>query len=524
MADVALGKKALPLVAGAHRVVRALDASDGPFVGLLVTRGDGVAVQLDAGRLAGWPGWGFGGSAHIAAPLDLVRRSDGHDVLLPWCDRSAPGWVASRRAAADPLAPGECTTLVASILRGIGELGPQVGDLRGAWWLTVEGRPVFVIGEGDDARAAGARVVELAAEACQDKAVGRALAGIRRGLEEGRERPDLPRRQIDGWERELMELASPRPLRGEAGVAATDVADVVEERWERSSHPGVPGDRVERLRRDRRASRRTRGVAGGSSRGDARGTQRLGRSPGGVARLRAAVRVVERWPAALPALGQRSERSVSTAVTTSAPGRRRPRGKVVVVAGAAAAAVLVIGLLAPGGESGEASEPAPAETAAGRALGARAGDTNGTSTPPPADAAPADGDADAGADAVADAGADDRSDGPAGPAGGETAEDAVTAAPRLLATAEGCTDLATPSCARLFADGDTQAPAKLSKLADATAQDDPSIAVVEDYGDVVVLRLSSSDGAGATSDRILVLARVNDEWLVRDVYDVADQP
>jgi len=100
----------------------------------------------------------------------------------------------------------------------------------------------------------------------------------------------------------------------------------------------------------------------------------------------------------------------------------------------------------------------------------------------------------------------------------------VTAAPRLLATAAGCTDLATPSCARLFADGDPQAPAKLSKLADATAQADPSIAVVEDYGDVVVLRLSSSGGAGPTSDRILVLARVNDEWLVRDVYDVADQP
>ena len=53
-------------------------------------------------------------------------------------------------------------------------------------------------------------------------------------------------------------------------------------------------------------------------------------------------------------------------------------------------------------------------------------------------------------------------------------------------------------------------------MADVSA---PDITPVEDYGDVAVVRLDANG-----ERQMLVLVRQNDSWLVRDVYDVADQP
>ncbi|PZU30433.1 MAG: hypothetical protein DI577_07780 [Microbacterium sp.] len=44
--------------------------------------------------------------------------------------------------------------------------------------------------------------------------------------------------------------------------------------------------------------------------------------------------------------------------------------------------------------------------------------------------------------------------------------------------------------------------------------------LLDEYGGVAVFRVESA----ALAPQILVLVSVNGKWLVRDVYDVADQP
>lgn len=130
-----------PLVAGAHRVIRMLDAHEGPYGGALVTWGEGVAVRTDARTLSGWEGWRHAGSEHVAGPVDLIRRADGHDVLLPWCRERVVTFLSRRRAGGPELAVGEANTLVMSLLRGVGELSTFGGiACEGTWWLTEEGR------------------------------------------------------------------------------------------------------------------------------------------------------------------------------------------------------------------------------------------------------------------------------------------------------------------------------------------------------------------------------------------------
>src|SRR5690606_4178450 len=47
------------------------------------------------------------------------------------------------------------------------------------------------------------------------------------------------------------------------------------------------------------------------------------------------------------------------------------------------------------------------------------------------------------------------------------------------------------------------------------------LSLIEDYGDIAVLRLGRTEDRG---EQMIVIVRQDDEWLVRDVYDVADQP
>ena len=75
---------------------------------------------------------------HVLAPVDILRRQGGHDVLLPVCTERLEDFL---RAA--PAAPswqsGEAVTLAVSLLRGIGELSATAAAARGVWWLTEAG-------------------------------------------------------------------------------------------------------------------------------------------------------------------------------------------------------------------------------------------------------------------------------------------------------------------------------------------------------------------------------------------------
>ncbi|MFF7292634.1 hypothetical protein ACFY9N_08885 [Microbacterium sp. NPDC008134] len=494
MTDDALGTSTPPLVPEAHRVVRALDAVETPFGGLLVTRGEGVAVQVDAETLTGWAGWGFAGAEHIAAPLDVVRRRDGHDVLLPWCTERVTSLLVRRQVVDEHLSLGESSTLVASVLRGIDELGEPGARESGTWWVTGEGRPVFVVGEGEPACAGAARVVELVAEGCRDRGMGRVLAQVQMGLHLGEAQPRVPQRQIEEWEGALLQIAAPRPLRCDI-VTPEGVQDVARAANAR------PRERPALGRRD----------SGGIASGMTRRARRAGRSrlPGGTlgAFHQGAAGLMRRFAGALPSL---SDRRLSSPARAWAAGSRsrtdhdaapRSRRRSLLIAGAAAAAVLAGGLLWPGGDSGEAAEGQSEESSGvrqeapaspGTTIGDGSPETTGVSASPMPSATSHPG---AGVPAVDEA--------------------AIVAATALLDAAAGCDDAAQSSCPEVIAEGSTADVADLAGIATA----EPTISPVDEYGDVAVIRAESPDAA-----HILVLVRVNEKWLVRDVYDVADQP
>jgi len=49
------------------------------------------------------------------------------------------------------------------------------------------------------------------------------------------------------------------------------------------------------------------------------------------------------------------------------------------------------------------------------------------------------------------------------------------------------------------------------------------VTLLDEYGGAASFRVRSDDPAGY-AEQIVVIVRDTDEWLVRDVYDVADQP
>lgn len=180
------------------------------------------------------------------------------------------------------------------------------------------------------------------------------------------------------------------------------------------------------------------------------------------------------------------------------------RRRALLLAGALGAIVLIVGLLWPGDDG-----DAPAEAASRKA--------------------PAVSEQDEGADRAAE----DLSDAdesktstpgptPTGPVSDEgTAPDAGTAldaVPRLLDAISGCVKDIAEDCAGAVAEGGripTEGVASLG-ASESTA------ALVDDYGDVAVIRLTPVDSA--MIEQMMVLERRDDIWLVRDVYDVARQP
>lgn len=459
-----------PLVPGAHRPVRVLGAGEGPFRGTLVATGDAVAVMVDADELAGWAGWSYAGCDHVAGPLDLVRRSDGHDVLLPWCTETIDAFLGRRTAIGAALTAGESSTLVVSLLRGVGEVR-EVRD-RGRWWLTDGGRPVFVIGDGDDARAAAAALVEKVRCEGSDRALGRLLAVVHDGLVEGMSRPRMPEAQLERWEAELFEIAAPRPL---------DTAMHAPER--------VRG--IEVLRGEGRRTPETRRAARSAALGKARKAGRWTRVQMMIADS------AERVRAASTAVSVRLRRGGAPRRSAD-PSAVVPRSRKIVIAGAAAVAVVIGGVFWPGGATGEARPAKPTSSASEPSRSPEA--SASTSADEASSADPAD---------------DQRA-----------SDDPVAAAAALLGEIERCGREHDASCAEAVAEGSIGV---VDSLADAlSGEEPPAVEIVDAYGDIAVLRLyagSADDGDEPTgAELMVVLVRLKERWLVRDVYGVADQP
>lgn len=453
------------LVPGAHRLIRAVDSSEGPFSGALVSHADTIAVSVDTAALTGWEGWAFSGAAHVCGVIDLRRRADGQDALLPWCTQRVETFLGRRRIAEVLLAAGEIGTLVASLLRGARELAGGSETAVGEWWLTGDGRPLFVHGDGGDARARTASLVERVVDHTNDRATVRVLEEIVAALRERRHHADDDIR----WEEHLFTVAAPRALRLDV-FAPEKAADLLARR---PMHPETEVSRSS-YRRTRSSSERSRI----RSLLDALSTEVRERLEGLASRL--------------------SRRRPPGEARPPKSSRRRP----LLLAGSLAAVVLIVGLMWP-----EGSEPGPASAA----QNARASAENATAAP---DTMPA---PDTTTAADTDTGT--------APADSATAppvdtEDVLGAVPALLNALAACAEAATESCADVLAEG---IGVPIDGLA-AQGAEESTATLVDDYGDVAVVKLVPVDVDGTAAEQMLVLERREQKWLVRDIYDVAHQP
>ncbi|WP_127474980.1 hypothetical protein [Microbacterium sulfonylureivorans] len=417
-----------------YRPVRPVSApQDGPWSGMLACLPTGeMHVLVDTAALGpDWKGWEAAPDGHVLAPLDLVRRADGHDAALPVCAERV-GDLLARRARTAPLAAGEAVTLGVSVLRGSAQLIGSA-DATGEWWLTEDGRPLAATDASDRSLldSAGELLAELARASADPHAWADAMAAITA------ERPSAA--DIERAEHRLFELADPVPLL-----------------------TVLPGARP------------------------ARDAVAVGR--GGDETSPARPR-----PAIWEAIARHVDADIADLVsrTTTALWRRARAQRTAsrtpwLVGAAAAAAVLCIGLLWPSGETEVAS--------------ASGAGTEGSATPT------------AGAPTPASTPAPS----PTAAAGSPPADlEAVTGdlldRRRTCAEDDGCLAAVVQDPSVSFGPG----PVDL-------LPDERAIVLLDDFGGVAVLRVDAV--AGDQRSQLVVIALSDDEWLLRDVHDVAQQP
>lgn len=468
------------LTSGAHRAIRMLDAHESAYAGELITDGERRAVRVDAEAVAEQL-WELAGAEHVAGVRDVLRRADGHDAVLPWCAERVEVFVGRRAAAQSALSAGETVTLVGSLLRGIVEVADR--GVTGQWWLTDEARPVFAPGEGMGCAASAVALIARLREGCTDRAMTRVLDEISAAAGDQR----IVRREIERFERELTELAAPRALVRDV-LAPERVVTI-------GVHRAHLREESDLLAAEPSALHRVRDRVAATA-------QHVGHL------LRSAVGRHGRRTAR--EAGRRRE-PVASEVGAARPTARAPRARVLVVGGAAAALVLVGGLMWPTADEDSAAIEGAAE-ATGAPASTGAADH---AAEPPAGSAPAPDPGDA-ARAPTDA-ADERQ--PATVPAPDAVLDgsAQQHAAALLTAVLACADRGDRECTDAIVDGAGGAVLERLTGTDATR----TISAVEDYGDVSVLRLGSS---GERGEQMLVLVMQKDRWLVRDVYDVADQP
>ncbi len=516
------------LVRGAHRLIRALDRGEGPYPGVLVQNGEGAAVLRDAADLADWKGWGYAGSAHIAGPLDLCRREDGLDVLLPWCTERVLVFLARRSAAGAGLAGGEVATLAGSVLRGLRALSAEEDDPPGEWWLSAEGRPLFVHGAGEGAREGAAEIFERIAATVDDRAFRRLLAV----LAEQAVHPRILPVDVKRWEDELCALAAPRPLQrateGEVMQSIVQQLRTVPSRAAGRRTVGSPLRRqAMRVGRPSPGGSRLRTLRQAAGQGVALLRERIGALRLGVQRRMAGRDSASRGSR----VGVRAERGAGIG-SARAEGTRRVSGRRrVLVFASAAAAVLLVGVLWPTeGTQNEASGTVPAVAGASsaeateRESGASGGENAAERSAPP-EVGPStesgDGTASSAAERTETTGNGSGSDTESATEedGAETSPEvgAEEAVPALLDGMAQCANAPDDACA-VTADGSASQIDGLAAEGSAVV----SGTLVDDFGDLVVVRLAAVDGSAGA--QMIVLVRQKQLWLVRDIYDVSHQP
>ncbi|MFD4957502.1 hypothetical protein [Microbacterium sp. NPDC058389] len=434
------------LLGASYRPVRSVRAKeDAPWPGILARETDGVMrLLVDAQELGTeWTGWDAARGGHVLAPVDIARRRDGHDVVLPVCVERLDGFVR-RREARLPLTAGEAVTLGVSLLRGCGQL-VAAPHTAGEWWLDDGGRPLLAT------EAAPGRALDAAADVMASLTLEAPLqrtweTALRAVTAERLSMPDLV-----AAEDALFALATPEPLgttalgpRSAVEVAAAVPAErtaaapdpPIRSLWQTLLH-GVDADLADTV-------------------------------------SQATTAVWRRWGGRRP----------------SSPSHKRPRRAPLIVGGAVAAAVLAVGALWPAGGPATADGTTPSPTA--------------PTASPSADASRA----------------------VAAPQDAEGAASSSDGSPADLAAVT-----ATLLDARAACSGDDECLAEVAvepaaSLAQGGAVDLPpaarTVVLLDDFGDVAVLRVEAVDAGVAA--QLVVIVRADEKWLLRDVHDVAQQP
>ncbi|KAA9149005.1 hypothetical protein F6B41_26930, partial [Microbacterium lushaniae] len=216
-------------------VMRAVGPPDAPFEGVLARGpGGGMAYLVDRERLEDWPAWRLPPHAHVLAPLDIIRRGDGHDILLPALADRLDRLLHRRGGSSVPLSDGEALTVAVSVLRGLQIAhGEQVDGETASWWVTAEGMPVLVYGPGDgSAVRASADILSTLADGASDEGFAEVLAQSAAAVVE----PRTLVRDIERWEDALFAAVQPEPL-------ATDIVGPTGRRARAHAADPLPVDR-----------------------------------------------------------------------------------------------------------------------------------------------------------------------------------------------------------------------------------------------------------------------------------------
>lgn len=158
------------------RPVRTVTPPESPWPAVLAQGADGAPCLLvSADAVPDSPSLLGDAGGHLAVPDDLVRSEDGHVLVMPMCVRRVSEFLQERDDASAPLSDGEAVTLAVSVARGtVAVLTSVAADecATGEWWLSDDGRPLLVLGEGADVRTAAQEMLTLTAEGCRTDAGG----------------------------------------------------------------------------------------------------------------------------------------------------------------------------------------------------------------------------------------------------------------------------------------------------------------------------------------------------------------
>lgn len=404
--------------------------------------------------------WRCAPDGHVLVPVDVARTPSGHAAVVPHCTERIAQVV--RRA----VSPGHVVTLAVSMLRA-GHEARRSGIDAGSWWLEeATGRPVLVAGGTHDWTVEASRILE--------ELVSTTDAGLRAPLHAVAailERPRCALEELTACEDALFAIAEPASLCGGNVTGLHAGTDDL-------SAAAVAPRRAASLRRD------SGGIVAAATWSvrllDAEWAHRTAAALSAIRRVPAIIR--ERRGRRSDGRSSPSAERRGDASEVRGVKPRRPRRVLWFVAAAAGTSVLALGLLWPDGDAAPDGVPMPSNSGDVVRMASSATSATTQQATPTAEV--------------------------------RAAVDDLEAAPqRALRGLRACS--AAPSACRDVLE-DPAAAAPQGAVADAEAQ----ATLIDEYGGVVVYRIETSDATA----QIMVLVRSDDTWLVRDVYDVADQP